>query len=155
MIVLDQIVLCSLCSLYRLPILSIFFLYDMPSLYSVHGPYSVRLCAGCAQDGQSFAVQAWPSHSRWSCKPGIHGIRGRGDVPTHGSREPSDAPVRSRTSMFQERFIDDVQQAGNDRIHLYVALASQRLATSETQPHTKCCTCIAKGISRIIQHHIT
>ena len=116
--------LCSLCSLYRLPRPSIFFLCDMLSIYFVNGPYAVRLCAGCAQDGQSRAVQAWPSHSRWSCKPGIHGIRGRGAVPTHGSREPSDAPVRSRTSVFQERLIDDVQQAGYDRINLYVALAS-------------------------------
>ena len=117
---------------------SIFFLYDMLSIYSVHCTWS--LCGSpmcCAQDGQSFAVQAWPSHRRWSCKTGIHGIRGGGDVPTHGSREPSDAPVRSRTSICLERFIDDVQQAGYDRIHLYVAFASQRLATSETTPGHK------------------
>ena len=38
-------VLCSLCSLYRLPRPSIFFLYDMLSIYFVNGPYAVRLCA--------------------------------------------------------------------------------------------------------------
>ena len=54
---------------------SCYILYDMLSLclctpptWSLFGSY-----ARCAQDGPSFSIQAWPSHSRWYCKTCIHG----------------------------------------------------------------------------------
>ena len=102
-----------LCSLIMFPI---------QAPHTLHGLLRYMTCGSsmwrCAQDGESLSIQAWPSHSRWHCRTYIHCIRGGGAVQTHSCREPSDALVQSRTSIFLERLTDDIQQAGYHRIHL-------------------------------------
>ena len=164
--------LCSLCSLHRLPIRSIalvvlyYLLINM--ICSLYTLYMVRmrfLYACCAQDGPSFAIQAWPSHSRRYCKTCIHGIRDGGAVPTHGCREPSDALVQSRTSIFLERLIGDIQQAGYDRIILgsifTLQLSASRWPPTETNPTQSVAFALLEAFRDegqswpIISHHIT
>ena len=150
--------LCSLCSLYRPPIPTWSFLDKLHALCIL---CTWSLCDSsmwrCAQDGESLPIQAWPSHSRWHCRTYIHCIRGGGAVPTHICREPSDALVQSRTSISLKDSL--VIFSRLDMIgSIYVAVASQRLATTETQPNTKCFIRFARGMWRweiILADHFT
>ena len=139
--------------------------YDMLSINTLYMVRMRFLYACCAQDGPSFAIQAWPSHSRRYCKTCIHGIRGGGAVPTHGCREPSDALVQSRTSIFLERLIGDIQQAGYDRIILgsifTLQLSASRWPPTETNPTQSVAFALLEAFRDegqswpIISHHIT
>ena len=132
--------ICSLCT---------------PPTWSLFGSY-----ARCAQDGPSFSIQAWPSHSRWYCKTCIHGILGGGAIPTHSCREPSPSAIKKIHFSWKIRWWYLTIFSRLDMIGsiFTLQLPASSSPPTETQPDTKCCICVAIGISiwgTILADHIT
>ena len=159
MIVLDQIVLCSLCSLYTLPIMpyppySSYMTCSLYTLYIVHGPYAVRLCAVLRmgkvsryRHGQAIVVGLAKPASMAFVVVVMYRLTAVASLVMPQCDQEHPFVLKDSLMMFSR--LDMIGSIFT--LHLPVSGWPQ----ARQPPDTKCCTCVAIGISRILQHHIT